>query len=215
VVADAEAVGLVTTVTAEYDRISMHGIRRNILNAQVARLGIPLHEATIPPTASNTVYEAAFIGALARARVAYPRARTVAFGDLFLDDVRSYRELFLPRHGWQPLFPLWGLNTAALAKRFVADGFHAIVCCVDTTQLAPELAGRDFDAAFLDTLPPGIDPCGERGEFHTCVTAGPIFGQGLLLDRGERVLREGRFEYCDLRLRAPPEDDVAASSRFE
>jgi uncharacterized protein (TIGR00290 family) len=198
-----EVAGLVTTVTAEYDRISMHGIRRNILKAQVAQLGVPLQEATIPMAASNAVYQTAFIAALERAREAYPAVRTVGFGDLFLEDVRFYREQFLIANGWQPLFPLWGLNTAALAKRFVADGFHAIVCCVDTKQLAPEFAGREFDAAFLDTLPSSVDSCGERGEFHTCVYGGPIFGQELALERGERVLRDGRFEYCDLRLRAP------------
>jgi uncharacterized protein (TIGR00290 family) len=198
-----EVVGLVTTVTGEYDRISMHGIRRNILDAQVAQLNLPLQAATIPPTASNAAYEAAFTAALARARVVCPGVETIAFGDLFLEEVRSYREQLLARHGWQPLFPLWGLNTAALARQFVDQGFRAIVCCVDTRQLAPEWAGREFDGAFLDMLPPNVDPCGERGEFHTCVYGGPIFGQPLALERGERILRDERFEYCDLRLRTP------------
>ncbi len=198
-----------TTVTAEYDRISMHGIRRDILRAQVAQLSLSLQEATIPPAASNAAYEAAFIAALARARVAYPGVRTVAFGDLYLEDVRAYREQFLAPLGWQPLFPLWGLNTSSPARQFVEDKFQAVVCCVDSTQLAPDFAGRDFDTAFLDTLPPSVDPRGERGEFHTCVYGGPIFGQALVLERGERVLRDGRFEYCDLRLRAPDEDVAA------
>ncbi len=193
-----EVVGLVTTVTSDYDRISMHGIRRAILNAQVARLALPLYEATIPAAASNAAFEAAFLAALARAHMAFPGVHTVAFGDLFLEDVRAYRERLLAPHSWQPLFPLWGRDTAALARQFVADGFRAIVCCVDTQQLGPEWAGRDYDSELLDTLPHAVDPCGERGEFHTCVYDGPIFRQPLALERGERVLRDGRFEYCDL-----------------
>jgi len=201
-----EVIGLVTSVTSDYDRISMHGIRRAILDAQVAQLRLPLYEASIPAAASNALYEAAFLTALARARAraAFPSVRTIAFGDLFLEDVRAYRARLLAPHSWQPLFPLWGLDTAALARQFVADGFRAIVCCVDTQQLAPEWAGRDYDAEFLDTLPHAVDPCGERGEFHTCVYRGPIFGQPLALERGERVLRDGRFEYCDLLERATP-----------
>ncbi len=197
-----DVVGLVTTMTAEYDRISMHGIRRAILDAQVAQLRLPLNEASIPAAASNALYEAAFLTSLARARAAFPSVGTIAFGDLFLEDVRAYRERLLAPHSWQPLFPLWGLDTAPLARQFVADGFRAIVCCVDTQQLAPEWAGRDYDSEFLDTLPHAVDPCGERGEFHTCVYDGPIFRQPLALERGERVLRDGRFEYCDLRVRA-------------
>ncbi len=199
-----DVVGLVTTMTAEYDRISMHGIRRTILDAQVTRLALLLYEATIPAAASNAAYEAAFLAALARAQAAFPGVHTVAFGDLFLEDVRAYRERLFAPHAWQPLFPLWGRDTAALARQFVADGFRAIVCCVDTQQLAPEWAGRDYDSEFLDTLPHAVDPCGERGEFHTCVYGGPIFRQPLALERGERVLRDGRFEYCDLLVRATP-----------
>ena len=195
-----EIAGLLTTVTSGYDRISMHGVRRDILHAQVAQLGLPLHEATIPPAASNAVYEAVLGSALAQVRATAPNLRTVAFGDLFLEDVRSYRERLFVEVAWQPVFPLWGLDTAALARRFVQDGFRAIVCCVDTAQLAAAWAGRDFDASFLDALPAGVDPCGERGEFHTCVHAGPIFAQPINLERGEHVLREGRFEYCDLQL---------------
>jgi len=199
-----EVIGLVTSATSDYDRISMHGIRRAILDAQVAQLRLLLYEASIPAAASNALYEAAFLTALARARAraAFPSVRTIAFGDLFLEDVRAYRARLLAPHSWQSLFPLWGLDTAALARQFVADGFRAIVCCVDTQQLAPEWAGRDYDSEFLDTLPQAVDPCGERGEFHTCVYGGPIFRQPLALERGERVLRDGRFEYCDLLVRA-------------
>ena len=199
-----EVIGLVTTVTSEYDRISMHGIRRAILDAQVAQLRLPLYEASIPAAASNALYEAAFLAALARARAAFPSLCTIAFGDLFLEDVRAYHERLLAPHSWQPLFPLWWLDTAALARQFVADGFRAIVCCVDTQQLAPEWAGRDYDSEFLDTLPHAVDPCGERGEFHTCVYGGPIFRQPLALKRGQRVLRDGRFQYCDLLVRTTP-----------
>jgi uncharacterized protein (TIGR00290 family) len=196
-----EAVGLVTTITRDYERISMHGIRRSILDAQVQALGLPLYEATIPPAATNAEYEAAFLAALARARAALPTAGTIAFGDLFLEDVRAYRERLLAGREWQPLFPLWGLDTAALGREFVSNGFRAILCCVDTQQLGPEWAGREYDSALLDTLPPAVDPCGERGEFHTCVYAGPIFSQSLALARGDCVRRDRRFEYCDLILR--------------
>ena len=122
----------------------------------------------------------------------------MAFGDLFLADVRAYRERVLPALGWTPLFPLWGMDTAALASEFVRAGYRAILTCVDTTQLAPEFAGREFDVSLLAELPAGVDPCGERGEFHTCVYAGPIFSHPLPVRVGERVRRDGRFEYCDV-----------------
>lgn len=198
-----EVVGVVTTVTEAYDRISIHGVRREILQAQVDQLAVPLHEVAIPPQASNATYEAAFAATLARIRDASPGWRTIAFGDLFLQDVRAYRERLLAPLDWEPLFPLWGEATAALARQFVREGYRATVCCVDTHQLAPEWAGREFDAAFLDTLPAAVDPCGERGEFHTCVYAGPMFKQAIALRVGERVRREERFEYCDLLLQPP------------
>jgi diphthamide synthase (EF-2-diphthine--ammonia ligase) len=128
------------------------------------------------------------------------RLRHLAFGDLFLEDVRAYRERLLPRLGWVPLFPLWGQDTTALANRFVMEGYRAILSCVDTIQLDAEFAGRDYDAALLAELPASVDPCGERGEFHTCVHAGPIFRHPITLETGERVRRDGRFEYCDLLL---------------
>ena len=193
-------VGLLTTVTGAYDRISMHGVRRDILRAQVAELGLPLHEIVIPAAASNAIYEQAVAATLAQIRTVTPSIRTIAFGDLFLQDVRTYRERLLAPLGWEPMFPLWGRDTAALAREFVREGFQAIICCVDTTQLAADFAGRDFDSAFLDCLPTGVDPCGERGEFHSCVYHGPVFKHAIGLQRGERVRREGRFEYCDLRL---------------
>ncbi len=198
-----EVVALVTTVTAEYDRISMHGVRRSILEAQVAEVGLLLVEATIPAAASNEIYEEALAAALDTLRVVRPDLRHLAFGDLFLTDVRAYRERLLEPLGWIPIFPLWGRDTAQLARQFVDQGYRAILTCVDTTQLGAEFSGREFDSALLAELPASVDPCGERGEFHTCVYDGPIFLRPLSLQRGERVRREGRFEYCDLTLLGP------------
>ncbi len=197
---DVEAVALVTTVTSDFDRVSMHGVRRSVLDAQVAAIGLPLVEATIPAAASNEIYENAFAAALTEVRRRRPDVRHLAFGDIFLTDVRAYREALLGRLGWHPVFPLWARDTSALAREFLDAGYRAILTCVDTTQLAAEFAGREFDAALLADLPAGVDPCGERGEFHTCVYAGPIFRRPLELHTGERVLRDGRFEYCDVAL---------------
>jgi uncharacterized protein (TIGR00290 family) len=195
-----EVVVLVTTITRDFDRISMHGVRRSVLEAQVAALDLPLVEAAIPAAASNVIYEEAMATALAELRRRHPDLRHLAFGDLFLEEVRAYRERFLPPLGWTPLFPLWSRDTAALARDFVASGFRAILTCVDTEQLGAEFAGREFDATLLGDLPATVDPCGERGEFHTCVYAGPIFSQPLALRVGERLRRDGRFEYCDITL---------------
>ena len=195
-----EVVALVTTVTGDYDRISMHGVRRSVLEAQVAEIGLPLVEATIPAAASNALYEEAFARALEVIRLEHPDVQHLAFGDLFLTDVRAYRERLLEPLGWTPLFPLWGRDTTRLARQFVDQGFRAILSCVDTTQLNADFAGREFDAALLNDLPGTADSCGERGEFHTCVYAGPIFRRPLSLQRGERVRRDDRFEYCDLTL---------------
>jgi uncharacterized protein (TIGR00290 family) len=198
-----EVVALVTTVTGNYDRISMHGVRRSILEAQVAAIGIPLIEATIPPACSNELYEEAFAGTLELLRRQHPGLRHLAFGDLFLADVRAYRERLLTPLGWEPIFPLWGQNTARLGRRFIERDFRAILTCVDTTQLDPDYSGREFDSSLLDDLPDEVDPCGEKGEFHTCVYAGPIFRRPLALQPGKRVRRDHRFEYCDLTLASP------------
>jgi uncharacterized protein (TIGR00290 family) len=191
-------VALVTTVTREYDRISMHGVRRAVLEAQVSALGLPLIEASIPSSCSNVDYEAAFAQALRTAQARWPAVRHIAFGDLFLTDVRAYREILLESLSWTALFPLWGEDTAALARRFVEAGYRAMLTCVDTDQLEAKFAGREFDAALLRELPATVDPCGERGEFHTCVYAGPLFARALPLVIGDRVRRDGRFEYCDV-----------------
>jgi uncharacterized protein (TIGR00290 family) len=191
-------VGLVTTVTSGYERIAIHGVRRSILRAQVAALDLALIEAEIPPQASNEVYEAAFAAALKTAQEREPDVVDIAFGDLYLADVRAYREALLARLGWRGVYPLWGEDTAWLARHFITRGYRAILTCVDTQQLAAEFCGRDFDTALLADLPPTCDPCGENGEFHTCVYAGPLWPQSLQLLRGERVLRDARFQYVDL-----------------
>ena len=191
-------VGLVTTVTAQYERISIHGLRRTILQAQAQAAGLPVLEATIPPQADNATYEAAFAAALETARARWPDVRHIAFGDLFLADVRAYREALCARLGWIPVFPLFGADTATLARQMIDGGLRATLCCIDTTQLDAAFVGREFDAALLAGLPASVDPCGERGEFHTCVHAGPMFAAPLALRAGERVRRDGRFEYVDL-----------------
>ncbi|HZP64967.1 MAG TPA: ATP-binding protein [Rudaea sp.] len=190
--------GLVTTVTSGYERIAIHGVRRSILHRQAISLGLPLFEAEIPPSASNEVYETAFARALARAREHEPALDSIAFGDLFLADVRAYREALLARLGWRGVYPLWGENTARLARYFIDRGYAAILSCVDTTQLDASFCGREFDEALLADLPASCDPCGENGEFHTCVHGGPLFDTPIPLALGERVLREGRFQYVDL-----------------
>ena len=195
---------LVTTVSSVYDRVSIHGVRRSILRAQADALALPLHEIRLGAEASNDAYEQAFAGGLRELEAAYPDTRVMAFGDLFLDDVRAYRDAMLVRHGWSGLYPLWGEATAVLAHQFVARGYVATLTCVDTEQLDGTFAGRRYDEALLEALPPGVDPCGERGEFHTCVTAGPIFGRTIDVVTGERVLRDGRFQFCDLIEATPP-----------
>ena len=193
-----EVVGLVTTVTEGYERIAMHGIRREILQAQAAAAGLPVIEARMPQQADNAAYEASFAAALAEARRRWPGLAHIAFGDLFLEDVKAWRDALCARLGWTPLYPLFGRDTADLAREMLAGGLRATLCCVDTQQLDGDFSGRDFNARLLDELPAEVDPCGERGEFHTCVSAGPMFTRPLALHRGERVLRDGRFAYTDL-----------------
>lgn len=195
-----EIVGLVTTITEGFERISMQGIRVEVLHAQAAAAGLPVIEARIPQQADNTIYEARFATSLVQARERWPDLCTIAFGDLFLADIRAWREDFCARLDWAPLFPLFGADTAALARRMQAGGLRADLCCVDTSQLDASFAGHAFDAGLLAALPAGIDPCGERGEFHTCVSAGPMFAAPLDLVQGETVLRDGRFAYTDFSL---------------
>jgi len=195
---DVEVVALLTSVTAGYDRISIHGVRRTLLEQQSASLGLPLIEITLTPQCSNADYEAAFQQGLAAIRERFPAVTEIAFGDLFLEDVRAYREQALVGSGFAPRFPLWGTPTTALAARFVADGFVAHLVCVDTEQLDAAFAGRRFDGALLSALPASVDPCGERGEFHTFVSDGPIFQRPIRCAIGPVVIRDERFAYCDL-----------------
>lgn len=194
---ERHVVGLLTTIDGEHDRVTAHGVRRSVLHAQAAALDLPLHEAVVAPGAGNAAYENAFAEALAAAQQHEPDLDTIAFGDLYLGDVRAWREAMLARLGWQGLFPLWGEDTGRIARTFIARGNRAILCCVDTTQLDAAFCGRDYDARLLRDLPASCDPCGENGEFHTCVLTGP-WPEPLALVRGERTLRDGRFQYVDL-----------------
>lgn len=195
-----EVVGLLTTVTTEYRRASMQGIRVEVLRAQAAAAGLPLLEAGIPAHCDNGAYDAAMARALAEAAARWPGLRTAAFGDLFLADIRAYRAQRLAAAGWELLTPLFDADTAALARQMRAGGLRAHLCCVDTRQLDARMAGRAFDESLLRELPAGIDPCGENGEFHTCVSAGPMFAAPLRLRQGETILRDDRFAYTDFSL---------------
>ena len=186
---------LITTVTDAYDRVSMHGVRRSLVHAQAESLGIPLAEVAVPPESSNEVYERAMGREFDRRRAA--GIRRIAFGDIFLADLREYRERQLARHGLKAIFPLWQRPTARLARSFIRDGFEAVTVCVSLSMLDASFVGRPFDADFLADLPESADPCGENGEFHTFVSAGPIFPRPIPVTRGEVVERDG-FAFCDL-----------------
>ena len=186
---------LLTTLTRDYDRVSMHGVRRALLERQAESLGLPLRQVLIPKGASNDEYERATAEVFSEYRERDIDA--VVFGDLFLEDVRAYREQFLARHGMRGLYPVWGRDTAEFVERFVALGFKAVVTCVSADALDGSFAGRFIDEGFLASLPPGVDPCGENGEFHTFVFGGPSFKEEVRFSVGERVLRDS-FWFCDL-----------------
>lgn len=194
-----EVVGLLTTVTEEFDRISMHGVRRNLLEQQAEAAGLPLHIVWIPPDCTNEIYEERMAAALAPHQ--QRGIRRVAFGDLFLEDIRAYRVSKLAGAGMEALFPVWGRDTTELAREFIAQGFEAILVCVDTQTLDASFAGRAFDEGLLRDLPPRVDPCGENGEFHTFVHAGPIFRASISVQRGGQETRLERFRYQDLTAR--------------
>lgn len=187
---------LLTTVTQDYDRISIHGVRRALLEAQTAALGVPLQIVAVPARCTNAQYEAAMGAAMQRLRA--QNIACVAAGDLFLRDVRDYREAMLNSHGMRAHFPLWNRDTTELAREFIGAGYQAILSCVDTHALDASFAGRAFDVALLRDLPPNIDPCGENGEFHSFVWNGPGFNAPVKCQRGEVVVREERFAFCDL-----------------
>lgn len=197
---DVELAGLFTTVNRGFDRVAMHAVRRTLLDAQAASIGLPLDAISIPNPCPNEAYEAAMAAFVEEAK---QRGVThFAFGDLFLEDIRRYREEKLAGTGIEPLFPLWGLPTRALAQEMVAGGLRAYITCVDPKQAPREWAGRLFDRAFVDVVPKGIDPCGERGEFHTFVCGGPMFHYTVEVTVGAIVEREG-FVFADLLRRFP------------
>ena len=189
-----EVCGLLTTVNAEFDRVAMHGTRRAVLEAQAEAAGLPLWVVPLPWPCSNEVYEERMAEACKRA--IDQQIEAVAFGDLFLQDVRDYRLRQLAGTGLEALFPVWGIPTAELARTMLDAGLRARITCVDSMQLPPEFAGREFDEEFLRDVPQEVDPCGERGEFHSCVYAGPMFRTPLKLIAGEIVQRD-RFFYAD------------------
>ncbi len=192
-----EVIGAVTTITENFDRVSMHGVRREILDAQLRAARLPLHAVMIPFPCPNEIYEARMAAAMARAKDG--GITHIIFGDLFLEDIRAYREEKLRGSGIAPLFPLWQQPTNRLARDMIAGGLQARVVTLDPKKLPKELAGQSFDENLLAQLPHGVDPCAENGEFHTCVVAGPIFDREIKVISGDVVERDG-FVYADLRL---------------
>jgi uncharacterized protein (TIGR00290 family) len=192
---ELDVVGALTTVTETFGRVSIHGVRQEILHAQCKAAGLPPRIVPIPYPCPNAIYEARMSEAVAGA--VQEGITHIIFGDLFLADIRSYREHKLAGSGITPVFPLWQRPTLALAHAMVESGMEAFLATVDLKKLSAEFAGRKFDAALLADLPEGVDPCGENGEFHTCVVAGPMFSSRLAIAAGERVERDG-YAYCDL-----------------
>ncbi len=195
-------VALLTTLTEGLDRVAMQGIRREVLQAQAASIGLPLVESWQPHMPDNDTYEALFGRALTEARARFPGLRHIAFGDLFLEDIRAWRDALCARFNWQAIYPLFGSETGTLARTMITGGLRATLCCVDTDQMPVEFAGSAFDSELLSDLPDGVDPCGEQGEFHTCVYDGPMFSTPLALEQTGDDIVDGRFAYCDLSLGA-------------
>ena len=191
-----EIVSLLTTLTADYDRVSMHGVRRELLRRQAGSLGYPLEEVDLPRDATGEQYESA----MRRVMEAFADrgVSCVIFGDVFLESVRAYREENLAKVAMEAVFPLWGRDTDVLARRIIGMGFRAIVTCVDGEALDGRFAGRAFDEALLAELPDGVDPCGENGEFHTFVHDGCVFREPIPCHAGRVVLRDARFSFCDV-----------------
>jgi uncharacterized protein (TIGR00290 family) len=184
-----DVVGLLTTVTDAYERIAMHGVRTELLTRQAAAIGLPVHQVRLPPSPSNDVYQAVMGEALRELRA--QGVSCVAFGDLFLADIRAYREAQMAAAGMRPLFPVWHRDTTGFVRDLLDLGFRAVLACVDTAVLDPSFAGRLLDDSLLDDLPDGVDPCGENGEFHTFVFDGPYFSTPVGFGLGERVTRDG------------------------
>jgi uncharacterized protein (TIGR00290 family) len=190
-----ELVGLVTTINAVFDRVAMHGVRRSLVEAQAEAAGLPLHVLPIPYPCPNETYETV-MGAFVARQVA-DGVQAMAFGDLFLEDIRRYRETKLAGTGIAPLFPVWGIDTGKLARDMIGAGLVAHIACLDPRKLPASLAGRRFDLDLLAELPEGVDPCAENGEFHTFACAGPMFRRPIPIRVGEPVTRDG-FVFCDL-----------------
>jgi uncharacterized protein (TIGR00290 family) len=191
----AEIVGVLTTVNAVYHRVAMHGVRESLLDRQVAALGLPCIKVPLPSPCSNAVYEE--LMAEATARIMARGVRHIVFGDLFLEDIRAYREAKLKEVGIEPVFPLWQRDTRGLARDMIGAGLVAHLTCVDPKQLDPRFAGRRFDESLLAELPEAVDPCGENGEFHTVVSAGPMFAAPIPIATGAVVERDG-FVFADV-----------------
>jgi uncharacterized protein (TIGR00290 family) len=191
-----EVLELLTTVTQDYDRISIHGVRRVLLEQQARSLGFPLEKMFVPKGVSDADYESILLKTLNKHKT--NGVLSVVFGDIFLEDVRKYRESILSKVDMKGIFPLWKKGSRQLARTFIDLGFKAVITVVDSKVLNKEFVGREYDAQFLVTLPANVDPCGENGEFHSFVYEGPIFRQKIFFTKGEIVLRENRFYYCDL-----------------
>jgi uncharacterized protein (TIGR00290 family) len=191
-----EVMELLTTVTQDYDRISIHGVRRVLLEQQANALGFPLEKMLIPKGASDAEYEREMLQILTKHLT--NGVYTIVFGDIFLEDVKKYREQMLSKISMKSVFPLWKKDSRQLAHKFIDLGFKAVTTCVDSNFLSKDFAGRTFDEQFLSDLPTNVDPCGENGEFHSFVYDGPIFSEEVRFTKGEIVLRENRFYYCDL-----------------
>lgn len=190
-----DVVGIISTITEEYDRVSMHATRHELLKVQAARLELPLYPVFIPSKCSNAIYETSM--EITLEKVIKEGVSHVVFGDLFLDDVRKYRESKLSKVNIIPLFPLWGINTKRLAKKMIDDGIKAVITCVDLKQLDSSFVGREFNEKLLNDLPESVDPCGENGEFHTFVYDGPMFSKSISISMGSVVERDG-FIYKDV-----------------
>lgn len=200
---------LLTTVTEGYNRVSMHGVRRELLQRQAESIGLPLHEVFIPPECVNSIYEARMEAAL---RMHFEKGvRKVTFGDIFLEDLRAYREKNLARIGMTAMFPIWKRDSRELIESFHAHGFRSIAVCVDPKVVDRSFAGRELDGTFFADLPPQVDCCGENGEFHTFAFDGPIFKEPIRFQVGELVERDS-FVFCDLLMEREGQIDESASS---
>ncbi|MBI4706511.1 MAG: diphthine--ammonia ligase [Candidatus Omnitrophica bacterium] len=206
---DYEISALLTTITEDYSRISMHGVREILLEQQADSLGLPLEKIYITKKSSNEEYETKMRDTLIRYQS--NGVFSVAFGDIFLEDLKKYREGNLLKIGMKGIFPVWKRNSFELANTFIDLGFKAVITCIDSKVLDKAFAGRNFDKQFLSELPPNVDPCGENGEFHSFVYEGPIFSKRILYEKGEVVLRDNRYYFCDL---MPVENKLAVGANL-